>query len=464
LAEDRSASSDDGNEKRAAALTRAWQSALDPGTAVAARALIAKLHLRYAGYRQAVNALTQPGPWQSDPLCRNRLASALLESGEKSEAIRLARENLKVDPLDHFARSVLWRAKAESDDVSFVRLLKEQPEVVLDLAEEYWDLMGDHWEPALQLLGAFFTDPVTGKPPRMDYTWQQVTKLLALLRLQHAKEFLPHKLETSSVLADALEMWAGDNDGKVNLYLGHLLFHLGRHAEGRALWQKAAELGAEPVIAYRALGMAAKTLDSDLPAARSWLEKANQADPKDAIVARDLARVLFDLADKADDDEKRAMIVQAGDCLRSAFEEGKGRSDFVSLLARSYSRLGDHAATAKLLDSVRITIWEGAREAHDLFEEAHLELGDEHLKTGRSAEALIEFNRALEYPANLATGRLENAREAHIHYRRGNALAALDRRDEALAAWRLAVEEPASGDAKNEEARRLAREAIERSR
>ena len=110
------------------------------------------------------------------------------------------------------------------------------------------------------------------------------------------------------------------------------------------------------------------------------------------------------------------MLQQAGDCLRGAFDEGRGRSDFVALLARSYSRLGDYAATAKLLDSVRITIWEGAREAHDLFEEAHLALGDEHLKAGRPAEALAEFNRALEYPENLATGKLENAREAHIQY------------------------------------------------
>jgi tetratricopeptide (TPR) repeat protein len=250
-------------------------------------------------------------------------------------------------------------------------------------------------------------------------------------------------------------------DGDRTLRLGHLLFHLGRHAEGRALWQQAAELGAEPVIAYRALGMAAKTLEGDLPAARSWLEKANQADPRDSIVARDLARVLFDLADKTAADEKRALTVQASACLRGAFEEGQGRSDFVSLLARSYNRLGDHATTAKLLDSVRITIWEGAREAHDLFEEAHLALGDEHLKAGRPAEALAEFNRALEYPSNLATGRLENAREAHIQFRRGNALAALGRKEEAATAWRLAAQEPASEEPRLKEAREGATAALQ---
>lgn len=242
------------------------------------------------------------------------------------------------------------------------------------------------------------------------------------------------------------------------------LFHLGRHAEGREMWKRAADLGAEPVIACRALGMAAKTLDNDLPSARDWLTKANQTDPKDSIVARDLANVLFALADKAGSDvEKRALATEARDRLKAAFEEGKGRSDFVALLARAQNRLDEFAETARMLDTVRVTIWEGAREVHDLFEQAHLALGEAHLKAGRAAEALTEFNRALEYPANLATGRLENAREAHINFARGNALAALGRKGEATAAWKLAADEPESKDTNIEDARKKAREALERT-
>jgi tetratricopeptide (TPR) repeat protein len=245
-----------------------------------------------------------------------------------------------------------------------------------------------------------------------------------------------------------------------------VFFHLGRHAEGRAMWKRAAELGAEPVIACRALGMAAKTLDQDLPSAREWLTKANQADPKDSIVARDLANVLFALADPAgrdaSDAEKRAFATEARDRMHAAFAEGKGRSDFVALLARAQNRLDEFAETARLLDSVRVTVWEGAREVHDLFEQAHLALGEGHLKAGRAAEALAEFNRALEYPENLATGKLENAREAHIHYARGNALAALGRKAEAATAWKLAADEPESKDEKIEEARKKAKEALDR--
>jgi len=82
------------------------------------------------------------------------------------------------------------------------------------------------------------------------------------------------------------------------------------------------------------------------------------------------------------------------------------------------------------------------------------------LKGGHPAEALVEFNRALEYPKNLATGRLENTCDAHIHYQRGMALAAMGRKEEARAAWKQAVAEPASKDAEKEAAREKARAAL----
>jgi len=208
--------------------------------------------------------------------------------------------------------------------------------------------------------------------------------------------------------------------------------------------------------------MSAKTLDSDLKTAREWLQKANQADRTDAIVARDLAKVLFELADKTESDsEKRALLTQARDRLDWAFEQGKGRSDFVALLARAQNRLGNYAEAASMLDKVRVTVWEGSHEVHDLFEQAHLALGEARLKDGQAAQALAEFDRALEYPANLATGKLENAREAHIQYQRGKALSTLGRKQDAITAWKLAANEPESKDARLKEARQKAVEALQ---
>jgi len=504
-----------------AALDEAWKAALDPAVAVAARALVAKLDLRRHDAPAVIAALSAPGPWREDPTCRNRLALALLKSAGETSAVqggqsagqsglgadaglagkelpgearrydgalgrasRLAEENLGLDPLDPFALSLRLRARAAepAQRASLSMPAEADSHDVLNLLAEYSEL-GDTGPGAT--LNIFPQGrPSLAQPPEPDalgcYWLAYITHLTPAGGASDAglspavRHYLNQARASAPDLAfpyqpEALPMlrWAvaaDPNDGQAALYLGHLLFHLGRYPEARQSWQRAAELGAQPVIAWRALGMAAKTLDGDLKAARPWLEKANAADPKDPIVARDLGNVLFDLADKAaSDSERHELLVQARDRLEAALDTGKGRSDFVTLLGRTQNRLGDFAQTARMLDGARVTVWEGGHEVHDLFEQAHLALARAQLEAGHAAEALAEFDRALEYPENLATGKLENAPEAHIQYQRGNALAALGRKDQAIAAWKLAAAEAPSKDARIEEARQKAKEALDRA-
>ena len=449
------------------ALADAWKASLDPAMATPARALAAKLQIRVAGYQEAARLLAESGPWQNDPVCRNRRALALLNLDRKSEAVRLAKENLQVDPLDYFARSILWLAGSEVAGPALRQLLQDNPYALLGLVGDYSAAGLRQPDIARKLLKLQFKESQIFQDDSGSYWaihllgYEKKPASSGAAQIAPAAGAFPYRSEAVAPLRSLLER--NPTDAKAALYLGHVLFHLGRHADGRAMWKRAAELGVEPAIACRALGMAAKTLDHDLKSAREWLEKANQADPQDSIVARDLAGILFALADKASSDNaKLALATEARDRLKPAFAEGKSRSDFVALLARAQMQLDDFAGTARMLDTVRVTVWEGSHEVHDLFVRAHLALGEAKLKAGRADQALAEFERALEYPANLATGRLENAREAHIHYARGSALAALGRKPEAAAAWTLAAEEPESSDPKIAEARRKAREALEK--
>lgn len=75
---------------------------------------------------------------------------------------------------------------------------------------------------------------------------------------------------------------------------------------------------------------------------------------------------------------------------------------------------------------------------------------------------MAEFNRALEYPENLATGRLETTCEAHIQYWRGQALMALHRNQEALAAWRKAAQESPSNKPAIKQAQQKAKDALQK--
>jgi tetratricopeptide (TPR) repeat protein len=456
-----------------AALDQAWQASLDHGTAVAARAFVAKLLARQGDLEGVVKALSAPGPWQTDPVCRNRLAESLLMRGQPKASAALARQNLDVDPLDAFALSILWFGGSKSHGSALDRWIKSQPFAGLDLAADYLALGHEHsawritetWlrarrgEPSSPLghLWAGYLQHQLGQPTQADQQLRLAREPSPVAVPDPALSW-PYRYEFLPALR-----WAQSRspDGHASLALGHLLFHLNRHNEARDYWRHAADRGATPAIACRALGMASLVIDQSPDSATQFLTRAHEAEPADAIIARDLARVLFTLADQSpSSDRKRELILRARDILRTAFNAGKGRSDFIALLARAHNRLGDYAETARLLDSVRITIWEGAREAHDLFEEAHLTLGEAHLEATRYTEALAEFNRALEYPRNLATGRLENAREAHIHYLRGRALAALGQSTAAREAYQKAADEPPSKDTRKESARQKARETL----
>jgi tetratricopeptide (TPR) repeat protein len=454
-----------------AALDDAWLAALDPTTATPARALVAKILIRRGDWPGAANALQETGPWQADPLARNRLAFARLKMGEPKAAAQLARQNLQEDALDAFARSILWLAGAEVPTLELGRLIGGKAQSVVDLAAEYAEL--GQPQTAFRMLDEFYLRQVAEKSREpLPCYWaaylasqsgqaEMSESLLRAARTLSTDGVFPHRVETIPVLEWALKVQPGD--GHAALYLGHLLFSLGRHEAGRTCWKKAVEAGVGVPVACRALGMACRKLDGDAKGADLWLERGNQADPSDPIVAMDLAQVFVSQADKAaSKEQERELMTKSRAILSAAFETGKGRSDFVALLARAHNRLGEYAETARLLDSVRIIIWEGAREAHDLFEEAHLALGNAHLKEGHADQALAEFNRALDYPENLATGRLQDTREAHIYYLRGNALAALGQKAEALASWKKAADEPATNDSRREEARKSARAAIEK--
>jgi tetratricopeptide (TPR) repeat protein len=457
-----------GDEK--AALADAWLASLDPATAVPARALVAKLLLRRQDWAGAANALGEPGPWRDDVVCRNYWGLARLKQGDYRGAETAAKASLETEPLNDFAQCLKRWAHARQKLSMRERLPCGQP---FEVAAKYAELGQDDIAQRILSDAHFDTsnDSLDKKP--LAYYWTAFLKqrqgyaerarvFLRIARTLPSDGAFPYQVETIPVLRWALEK--NPDDGKAALYLGHLLFSLGRHAEGRALWMKAVKLNASPTVALRALGMAALNLDGDTEAAVRLLQQAHDLDRSDAIIARDLARVLFQQADKTDADErKRALAVQVRDTLKSAAEAGRNRADFVALLARAHNRLGEFTETSRLLDTVRITIWEGAHEAHDLYEEAHLALGKAHLEAGRAAEALAELDRALQYPENLATGRLENTREAHIHYLRGNALSALGQKAAALAAWKKAAEEPASKDEVKESARKQAQEAIEKA-
>ncbi len=443
--------------KQEEALDSAWKAALDPAAAVPARALAAKILIRQKKLEEAVEALSAPGPWQNDPLCRDRLSIALLQLGRPDAAEHVALNTVEKNPLDTLALYVLARANRAGAEKILKQLLRRDPECTLELAFALAELGLNRQ--ALHLL----SEETLSESPMAWYTANYLRGLEGLPALDSQPAAVdgvfPSRLEELPVLEYAVQ--TRPNDSLAHLLLGDLQFHLRRHAQAREIWKKSAEVDASNSVALRALGIAAWKLDGDLARAERYLRQALTADRNDGIVARDLARAIQAQADRAKDGaEKNVLLTKARDALSQAVDANIHRADIVEMLATLHNRLEEPEKAAALLDRIRVTSWEGAQGLHDEFRKAHFVLGKRHFEAERFADAVDEFRRSLDYPSNLGIGRREGTREADLYYWLGLALSKTGKQEEARTAWQRAADEPPSGRDEIERCRKLAQEAL----
>ena len=228
------------------------------------------------------------------------------------------------------------------------------------------------------------------------------------------------------------------------LLLGHLLAGLGRYEEAVDSWEAAAELDPGLSTAHRALAMTRWRVEGRIAEAEHRFRLAVAARPGDQTIARDLARLLIETGRPA----------EALDAL-APFEAATGRRHDVTIeLARALNATGAYARTLELLEASQINFREGDATIWRLFSRAHVELGRRALEAQDPAAALVHFDAALTYPANLGVGRPHRAAEARALYHRAAALDALGRFADADAALQAcAASDPLGEDATGEEQR-----------
>lgn len=439
------------------ALDSAWKAALDPATVVGARALIAKTLMQVYDFDEAVEVLSAEGPWTSDPVCRDRLAISLLKLGRGDEAGQVAKGTLKENPLDALAWYVLVRLDRAPAGKVLRQLLSRDPECVLEVAFDLMDL--GLQEDALWLLEKADADG----SPMICYTANYIRSLTDQPPLaQQPKATIgvfPSRWEELDVLKQAVD--SRPDDALARIPLGDLRFHFRQYGEAKKLWQHAADIAPSNTIPLRSLAMAAWKLDGDTAKAEHHLRQALSRDPRDGIIGRDLARVLIAQADAAKESaDRKALREKAREVLLQVLPPNMHRADIIEMAARLHNELDEPEKTAALLDSIRVTSWEGAQGLHDEFRKAHSALGKQHFEAGQYEKAVFEFRRSLEYPDNLGIGKREGTREADLYYWLGMALSRAGKADEARAAWEKAAGEKPSGNAEIERCRKLAEEAL----
>ncbi len=241
-------------------------------------------------------------------------------------------------------------------------------------------------------------------------------------------------------------------DAQAHLQLGCLLAGLGRIDEANAAWQQATQLNPRLSVAWRSLGLVAAA-GKDLARAETMYRQAIAARPDDQTLYRDLAEILL-----AADGRAEAIRL-----LESMPVQGVRRAEITVMLADAYLQEKRYEDCIRLLETTPYFVnWEGQDVIWRLFNQSHLQRGQERLDRGDAASALADFESALTYPENLNVGRSNKPEEAPAQYWRGKALAALGKLEPARAAWQAGAE-GADVEGIQNEFRQKCREALAES-
>lgn len=424
-----------------AALQKAWGDALQPETAVSARARIARILLRTNRPGRVVETLGMPGPWQSDPVCLRCLAAAYLQL-EKPEAARTVLVGLlKQYPLDVSAWYLMAKqgnAPARKVLERLDRLLDRDPECVLHVAFELMAL-GLEWD-ALSMLKKIELEESPMLYYTVNYLHNRLGRRPLLWDPVDVPGVFPSRPEALPVLRFAVEN--RPDDALARRLLGDLLFHLKDHDAAEQLWREAIAKAPADAVSMRSLGMALWRRHKDMPAAEGILRRALSCRPEDGILGRDLARVLMAQADQAGDgDAKKAFRHKARKVLLGVLPANEHRADILEMTCRLHNLLDEPEKAADLLDWIAVTNWEGAQGLHDEFRKAHMTLGKKYLTAKKYGKAAGAFRRSLSYPDNLGIGKRDGTKEEAQQFLLGKAAFLAGKIDIAHEAWGKAADE-----------------------
>jgi len=224
----------------------------------------------------------------------------------------------------------------------------------------------------------------------------------------------PFRLEDLDVLNAAIA--ADPSDARAHYYLGNLLYEL-QPERGIRCWEKARELDGAFAMVHRNLGWAYHRVLKNMAAAIESYEKAVSCNREDPRLFYEMD-VLYEM-DNVDPGRRLKVLEENHEVVRRR-QDALLREIMVLVLTGNCDRAIEYLANN------RFHAREGAESIRDVYADAHLLRGLEHLRAKRPAEALVEFQKASEYPENLAVARPRHDRRGpQVAYLTGAAQEAL---------------------------------------
>lgn len=242
----------------------------------------------------------------------------------------------------------------------------------------------------------------------------------------------PFRRESFDVLLRARER--NPEDHRAAYYLGNLYMLHAQPLRAIAQWEDSRRLNPAFALVHRNLAHAYAREPDGLSRAIASMEAAVERDPNEPRFCLELDQ-FYEAANVPD--EKRLAFMEKHHAAVMRRDDTLSRE--IALLVD----VGQLDRALELIKGRQFHIWEGGGRTavHNSYSEAHLTLGRRHFKAGRHAEALKEFEAALEYPENLGTGRpLRGERMPEIYYELGLTREAMGDRGAAAKDFAMAVD------------------------
>ena len=332
---------------------------------------------------------------------------------EAEEGRALIARQIERDPLDRLAEAEASFAAGKnaefldrSDDLWGDDFIKRQ--TLLETAVDYMNLGGAEEAFALLTEGLELGGPYAS--PLVAY-WAGFARLAlggenaekeAKSFFESADRFdsaynFPFRLEELELFRTVLDKQPESRVAP--LLYGELLYYLERKDEAIAVWEKGIQNAPNDAPnnakLWRNLGFAYAqkgTGDRAIAAYESAI-KANPGDPR-------LFAELDALYEKAGKPAAERLAV-----LTAHLDAVMKHDDAVSRLVSLYNQTGDFKKALAILDTRHFHVWEGGREAHRYFVDAHILSGLALFGAGDADGAISEFKTADTYPTRLEKGR-----------------------------------------------------------
>lgn len=362
-------------------------------------------------------------------------AAVLRKLGRAKEGVGFLDRAEALDPLDPWPSCERARAAGTAPTL---QAQGEDPQAFLEPATDYAN--ASLWDDAVAVLAAAKGRAATD--PMVQYTLAYCLERLgksdeAVARYAGAAGaspdyVFPFRRESFDVLLRARER--NPEDHRAAYYLGNLFMLHSQVERAIGQWEDARRLNPGFALVHRNLALAYARNPDGLTRAIASMEAAVERDPKQPRFCLELDQ-LYEAAN-VPTGERLAFLRKNHDVVAM-------RDDTLAREIALLVEMGDFDRALELLRGRQFHIWEGAGRTavHNSYAAAHLAIGRRHFDAGRHSEALKEFGAALEYPANLGTGRpLRGERLPETYYEMGRTHEAMGDREAAAKGFAMAVE------------------------